>query len=147
MSAPEMSIPAALAELDRLDMPALKARWESVFDTPAPRGARDFLISRLSYRIQELRLGGLDEATARRLAAMTAKMDADGGRKPYAPDLPPVGTRLVREWKGVAHTVTITRDGFEYEGRPYVSLSAIARSITGTRWSGPYFFGLARRPR
>lgn len=55
------------------------------------------------------------------------------------------GTRLVREWNGIEHTVTVLRDGFEFEGRKYKSLSAIARAITGTRWNGRRFFGIARR--
>ena len=60
-------------------------------------------------------------------------------------DRPIVGTRLIREWKGVEHAVTVLADGYEYQGRRYKSLSAIARAITGTRWNGPAFFGLARR--
>jgi hypothetical protein len=64
-------------------------------------------------------------------------------------DRPVAGTRLIREWQGVEHTVTVLREGFEWEGRPYKSLSAIARGITGTRWNGLLFFGLktVRAPR
>ncbi len=57
-------------------------------------------------------------------------------------DRPIVGTRLIREWQGIEHTVTVLADGYEYQGRPYRSLSAIARAITGTRWNGPLFFAL-----
>ena len=57
-------------------------------------------------------------------------------------DRPITGTRLIREWQGVEHTATVLADGYEYQGRPYRSLSAIARAITGTRWNGPAFFGL-----
>ena len=53
-----------------------------------------------------------------------------------------VGTRLLREWQGIEHTVTVLDSGFEWEGRPYASLSSVARAITGTRWNGPLFFGL-----
>ena len=60
-------------------------------------------------------------------------------------DRPIIGTRLLREWQGVEQVVTVTADGFEWQGRPYKSLSAIARAITGTRWSGPAFFGLKAR--
>ena len=63
------------------------------------------------------------------------------------PRNPVVGTRLIREWQGVEHTVTVLDDGFEYQGRPYKSLSAIARAITGTRWNGYRFFGLRERKR
>ncbi len=60
-------------------------------------------------------------------------------------DRPVAGTRLIREWQGVEHHVTVLTDGYEYQGRKYKSLSAIARAIAGTRWNGPLFFGL-RRP-
>ena len=59
--------------------------------------------------------------------------------------MPVVGTRLVREWHGERHEVTVTKDGLEYEGRPYRSLSAVAKVISGGHWSGPAFFGL-RKP-
>ncbi|KAA5803582.1 DUF2924 domain-containing protein [Alkalicaulis satelles] len=145
MSAPDIPIAAALAELDALSVPELKARWQTLFDGQPPPANRGFLISRMSYRIQELRLGGLDEGTRRRLRAMADDYNSEASRKSVPRELPPIGTRLVRSWQGEDHTVTITRDGFEYEGRPYASLTAIARRITGTHWSGPYFFGLVRR--
>ena len=59
---------------------------------------------------------------------------------------PIAGTRLIREWQGVEHCVTVLADGYEYGGRPYKSLSALARAITGTRWNGWTFFGLRGRP-
>ena len=68
----------------------------------------------------------------------------DGKKKPKAKDItaPIVGTKLIREWQGVLHEVTALADGYEWQGRRYKSLSAIARAITGTRWNGPLFFGL-----
>jgi hypothetical protein len=72
--------------------------------------------------------------------------DLDGGkievRRKRADDRPIAGTKLIREWKGVEHTVTVLDDGYEWQGRPYKSLSAVARAIAGTRWNGPAFFGL-----
>ncbi len=69
-------------------------------------------------------------------------MAARSGKKPAANDRPIAGTRLIREWQGVEHTVTVTQDGYDWQGRPYKSLSAVARAITGTRWNGWTFFGL-----
>lgn len=145
MTKPELSIPAALAELEGLAIPELKERWRTLFDGPAPPCNRAFLIRRLSYRIQELRLGGLEGSTRARLKAMAKDYDGPAARKTIARHRPPVGTRLVRTWKGVAHIVTVTRDGFEFEGRPYATLTPIARRITGTSWNGPQFFGLERK--
>jgi hypothetical protein len=104
------------------------------------------LESRLAYRIQELAYGGLKPETVKRLEALGEQLD--GGniavRRRPADERPIAGTRLIREWHGVEHTVTVLKDGYEWQGRPYKSLSAIARAITGTRWNGPLFFGLRR---
>jgi Protein of unknown function (DUF2924) len=101
----------------------------------------------LAYRIQELAYGGLKPVTVTRLETLGEKLD--GGnitlRRIRADDRPIAGTRLVREYQGVEHVVTVLADGFDYEGRPYRSLSAIARAITGTRWNGWTFFGLRSR--
>ena len=105
---------------------------------------RRYLESRLAYRVQELAYGGLKPATVKRLQQLGEQLD--GGnittRRVRADLKPIVGTRLIREWQGVEHTVTVTLDGFEWQGRPYQSLSAIARAITGSRWNGWVFFGL-----
>jgi len=101
--------------------------------------------SRLAYRIQELAYGGLKLETIRRLERLGEELDG-GDRKKRGiradRDRPITGTRLLREWQGVEQVVTVTADGFEWQGRPYKSLSAIARAITGTRWNGWVFFGL-----
>ena len=74
---------------------------------------------------------------------MAAQVEGNGRRRARrAQERPVTGTRLIREWKGVEHSVTVLDKGFEYQGRPYQSLSPIARLITGTRWNGPLFFGL-----
>jgi hypothetical protein len=132
-------------------MPAkeLRQQWRELFDTEPPPFNRRFLESRLAYRIQELTYGGLKPETVRRLEALGEQLD--GGklatRRVRADIRPIAGTRLLREWQGVEHVVTVTGDGFEWQGRPYKSLSAIARAITGTRWNGWVFFGLKNHRR
>ena len=140
------NILSRLAALKTTPTPDLKKQWRELFDTEAPPYNRRFLESRLAYRIQELAYGGLKPATVERLEALGEQLD--GGnivlRRIRADDKPIAGTRLIREWQGVEHVVTVTADGFEWQGRPYKSLSAIARAITGTRWNGWVFFGLRR---
>jgi hypothetical protein len=124
-------------------MPALKAQWRQLFETEPPPYNRRDLESRLAYRIQELAYGGLKPDTVKRLEALADELE-EGGLTPRgrAKGRPIAGTQLVREWQGVEHRVTVTEGGFLHEGRPYKSLSAIARAITGTRWNGWVFFGL-----
>ena len=102
-----------------------------------------YLESRLAYRIQELSLGRLKPETVRRLEKLGEDVGCgDRKKNRIRADLKPItGTRLLREWQGVEHVVTVTADGFEWQGRPYKSLSAIARAITSTRWNGFIFFG------
>ena len=137
-------IPARLAALKTTPTPDLKKQWRELFDSEPPPFNRRYLESRLAYRIQELAYGGLKPETIRRLERLGE--DLDGGEKKKrgmrADAMPITGTRLLREWQGVEHFVTVTTDGFEWQGRPYKSLSAIARAITGTRWNGWMFFGL-----
>lgn len=138
---------ARLAALKATPTPDLKKLWRELFDTEAPPHNRRFLESRLAYRIQELTYGGLKPTTVERLEALGEQLD--GGnivlRRIRADDKPIAGTRLIREWQGVEHTVTVLNVGYEWQGRPYRSLSAIARAITGTRWNGWVFFGLKNR--
>ena len=138
------SILAQLAALKGAPAPALKAKWRALFDTEPPPYNRRFLESRLAYRIQELAYGGLKKETVERLRVLARQYDGKkGGRaNTRAGRLPIAGTRFVREWQGVQHCVTIRGDDFEFEGRPYKSLSAIAREITKVRWNGWVFFGL-----
>ena len=142
-------IPARLAALKTTPTPGLKKQWRDLFDSEPPPFNRRYLESRLAYRIQELAYGGLKPETLARLEALGEQLD--GGkitvRRIRGDDRPVAGTRLVREYRGVPHTVTVLRDGFEYEGRPYKSLSTIARAITGTRWNGWVFFGVPRTRR
>ena len=135
------SIAAHLAALPQTPTPELKALWQELYGKPPPPFSRPYLISRLAYRIQELAHGGLKPATRARLDALAEGLDPKAARK-RAPARLIVGTRLCRAWHGVEHTVTVLADGFDWQGRRYQSLSAIARAITGTRWNGPLFFGL-----
>ncbi|WP_298566089.1 DUF2924 domain-containing protein [uncultured Aliiroseovarius sp.] len=142
-------IPARLAALKTVSTPDLKAQWRDLFDSEPPPFNRRYLESRLAYRIQELAYGGLKPETVKRLEALGEQLDGGDRKKSrIRADLTPiVGTRLIREWKGVEHVVTVTADGFDWQGRPYKSLSAIARAITGTRWNGWFFFGLKNHRR
>ena len=135
---------AQLAALKGLPAPALKTKWRALFDNEPPPYNRRFLESRLAYRIQELAYGGLKQETVERLRVLAKQYNGKpGGVSKFRTDrIPIAGTRLIREWKGVEHCVTIRGDDFEYNGRPYKSLSAIAREVTGTRWNGLVFFGL-----
>ena len=137
------SIAAQLAILPQKTTPELKQLWQDLFGKPAPPFTRSYLISRLAYRVQELALGGLKPATRARLDALAAGLDPKAARKRTA-TRPVAGTRLVREWGGAEHIVTVLVVGFEHQGRRYQSLSAVARAITGTRWNGLVFFGLKR---
>ena len=130
----------------------LKAQWRKLFEREPPPFNRRYLESRLAYRIQELAYGGLKPATLERLRVLGeqyAPKPKGALGKARTIDRPVTGTRFIREWQGVEHTVTVLREGYEYEGRPYKSLSAIARAIPGTRWNGLVFFGLktVRAPR
>ena len=110
---------------------------------------RGFLEGRLAYRIQELTYGGPDRETRRMLDLLADEVEGTLTRKSQIADPrnPVTGTKLIRDWDGVAHTVTVLKDGFDWGGRRYKSLSAIARAITGTQWNGYRFFGLRARKR
>jgi hypothetical protein len=139
---------AQLAALKTSPVGVLKQKWRDLFEGEAPPYNRRFLESRLAYRIQELAYGGLKPETIERLDALADELDGKGSkRRRSLANRPIIGTRLIREWKGVEHCVTVRDEDFEYQGRPYKSISAIARAITGTRWNGWVFFGLKSRQR
>ena len=148
-TAADASVVAELAALKRMSVAELKAKWADLFGAPAPNNSRSFLELRLGYRIQELTIGGLSRETRRTLDLLADEVEGQIGRKAIIADSrnPVVGTRLVREWGGVEHTVTVMKDGFDLQGRKFKSLSAVAKAITGTQWNGYRFFGLreARR--
>jgi hypothetical protein len=140
----DATVLARLAALKRMPVTDLKAEWKTLFGTDAPNNSRGFLELRLAHRIQELTYGAVARETSKLLNALADEVEGKPGRKSMIADSrnPVVGTRLVREWNGAEHTTIVLRDGFEFEGRKYKSLSAIARHITGTRWNGYRFFGL-----
>ncbi len=140
----DATVLARLAALKSMSVADLKTEWRSLFGADAPNNSRPFLELRLGHRIQELAYGGPSRETVRLLDALADELRGKPGRRAMIGDSrrPVAGTKLVREWNGVEHTVTVLRDGFEFEGRKYKSLSAIARAITDTRWNGWRFFGL-----
>ncbi|WP_442970686.1 DUF2924 domain-containing protein [Roseomonas sp. USHLN139] len=144
---PPADVLGRLAALQSAPIALLKQQWRELFGKEPPPFNRAYIQSRLAYRIQELAYGGLKRETRARLQALGEQLD--GGnvvlRRIRADSRPLPGTRLLREYDGVEHVVTVRPDNFDYEGRPYRSLSAIARHITGTRWNGWTFFGL-RKP-
>jgi hypothetical protein len=139
-----IEILAALAGLKAMTVPDLQAKWAAIFDAPAPNASRGNLELRIGYRLQELALGGLRREARRTLDALAGEV-ANGAPGPMVADprRPMPGTRLVRDWEGIEHSVTVRADGFEWEGRRFKSLSAAARAITGTNRNGWKFFGLA----
>jgi hypothetical protein len=122
----------------------LRAEWRRLYPGEPPRTSRDLLLRGIAYRCQELKHGGLGRMNRRKLRTL-AKMFQTMGRVARDPGLAlKPGARLVREWHGRTHTVTVTEDGFEYAGTSYSSLTKIAKKITGVHCSGPRFFGLVR---
>ena len=139
----DIEVSRRLEALSDLSPDELRKEWRRLYRSQPPRLSRDLLVRAIAYRIQELRYGGLSKATSRKLAALVQARRSDGEIAPEGAQRIRAGARLVREWNGRTHTVTVEEDGFTYAGRNYRSLSAIAREITGARWSGPRFFGLA----
>lgn len=149
---------AEIARLPGLGLDDLRERWRRLFDEEPPSYGRRFLVERLAYRMQELELGGLSDETRRRMDALLEEAGCDemgrrtrgkkNGRRPAEQALLP-GTLITREWRGERYEVSVLPRGFEYQGRPYRSLSAIAREITGGHWNGRLFFGVGprRKPR
>jgi hypothetical protein len=132
-----------LAELRGLNATTLKQRWRVLYRTEAPvHIGRAFLLQAAAYRLQERVLGGLKPST-RRLLERAAEDNVERRPPTEAPaaKITP-GSVLIREWHGVSHRVTVLGDGVLLRGARYRSLSEVARKITGTRWSGPRFFGL-----
>ncbi len=135
---------AQLAALKTAPIGVLKQRWRDLFETAPPAYSRKFMQARLGQRIQELAYGGPDPGIVRQLEEWGERLSKVRGRPKHRRDdrRPIAGTRLIREWQGIDHCVTVRDADYEYQGRPFRSLSAIARAITGTRWNGWVFFGL-----
>jgi hypothetical protein len=147
MSRPAIDIAAELARLSELTIFELRGEWRRLHRMPPPmRLSRDLLIRGITYKLQERVYGGFSKSTARKLERASAAVATSGSGKATPPLSLKQGTRLVREWRGVTHTVLVHADGVEWRGQRYRSLSVVAREITGAHWSGPRFFGLRHRP-
>lgn len=132
-----MSRTVRTTDLETMDRAALMALWSETFGTPVPKGlSQPFLRRFLAFELQSGCHGGLPTRLKAQLAARQS-----GKLKTAAPLVKP-GGRLLREWNGVTHVVDVIEEGYLWEGQRHRSLSAIARAITGARWSGPRFFGL-----
>ena len=137
---------ARIVALKSASIEELKKTWRELFKTEPPPYNRRFLENRLAYRIQELAYGGLKASTVKRLEELGEQLDGGNPRvRSRRVDHRPVaGTKLIREWQGNSYEVTVQVLDFEFQGRPYKSLSHIAREITGTIWNGWAFFGLKK---
>ena len=135
-----------IAALPTLDKAKLLAIWAENFSKdPPPQLHKRLMVALLAYRIQEKVFGGLSHAARRRLREVAVSLRTDKASQERPDSAPQTGTRLLRVWRGETHEVIATGSGYAYRGQTYSSLSKIAREITGTRWSGPLFFGL-RKP-
>jgi hypothetical protein len=127
---------------DGISLNELREEYQALYRTEAPKLSRDLLLRAIGYRRQEIEYGSISKATRRKLQTI-AKAIRSTGRVGPSPGLSlKPGARLVREWQGRTHTVTVTDDGLEYAGASYPSLTKVAQKITGAHWSGPRFFGL-----
>jgi hypothetical protein len=133
----------ALSRLPTLEIGALRQQWRALYKAEAsPHLSRELLVRAVAYRMQEFALGGLRPARQRELRQIAQQFKETGAANmPPRPELKP-GARLIREWQGRTYDVLVLDDGFSWRDTHYRSLSALARKITGTAWSGPLFFGL-----
>ena len=134
-----------IASLPKLGTDELRERWKAMFGkAPSCDISRSFLTRAIAYRLQEKAFGGLKPST-RRLLAEFVDDRGNGSASAAAPSrIVRPGAVLEREWRGISHQVSVLEEGFRFRGKRYRSLSEVAREITGTRWSGPLFFGFKR---
>ena len=126
---------AGLADLSRDE---LLEQWTCLIGAEPPkRLTKDLLVRGIAYEIQAEALGGFTDAEKKELTALAA------GPRPANLPKPKAGVRLYRSWRGITHEVLVLESGYSWRGNNYASLSEVARAITGTRWSGPRFFGVA----
>ena len=135
-----------IACLPAMSKPELLSIWARNFNhAPPPTLRKDLMVPILAYRIQEREYGGLSNTSRRKLREIAKSPPPGKLGQDVGPSSPGKGTRLVRSWKGEIHEVLASDDGFTYRGKQFSNLSQIAREITGTRWSGPLFFGTKER--
>jgi hypothetical protein len=135
------SLATKLNALATMSSAALRAEWRRVYRAPAPALSSDLLARGIAYRLQEKESGRLEPALERELVRLAASETRSQPCSPVATSLRP-GTTLARTWNGESHRVLVAEDGYQYNNESYASLSRIAHVITGTKWSGPRFFGL-----
>lgn len=142
-----MRLAEQLSRLTTLSSAELRDEWRRVLKEPAPPLSADLLTRGIAYRLQERVHGAMTGATRRRIERLVGQLDRRGEVAAERAPVLKVGTRLVRDWQGRSHHVLVLDDGFLFEDRRYASLTAVAATITGAKWSGPRFFGLKRRPK
>jgi len=141
-----MPVADELAVIEAMSIEELRERWRTTRNIdPPPSLSTRLLQSVLAYDVQVKRFGGLSQSAERKLARIAARLEKDPNAAALEDEGPAPGARLVREWGGKRHEVEVLNEGFAYRGKIYASLSEIARTITGARWSGPRFFGLKNR--
>jgi hypothetical protein len=132
-----------IAGLSKLGIDELREHWKAMYGRVASKEiGRSFLTRAIAYRLQERAYGGLKPSTRRLLARITEEIATGSSPKKSQIRKARPGTVLIREWQGNAHRVTMLDEGVSFNGKHYRSLSEVAREITGSRWSGPRFFGL-----
>ena len=142
MTTQETTTIEQLAQLPHLPMPRLWALWDELFDQRPGHHHRTYLESRIAYKLQERAFGGLSSHVRRKLELIGKTGEVPNHKRRADASLVP-GTTLVREYNGITYRVRVLEDGrFDLDGRPFKSLSAVARAITGSVYSGPVFFGL-----
>lgn len=133
-------------EVGSLNLDELRSLWLKHLKLPLPKHrSRDLLARALSYQLQAQTVGGLTQTLKRKLDDLAPRFASDRKFTPAPAERPKSGSVFIREWNGVDHVVTVTSTGFLYDGKPFASLSAVARAITGTHWNGPQFFRLRER--
>ena len=140
-----LDLASRLSAMEQMDLSSLKGEWRRLYGTEPPQLSRDLILRAVAYRIQERASGGLSKVSERRLDRLVSDLRSGGEPTPEVASRLRPGGRLIREWRGRTHTVDVLESGFAYAGETYSSLTTIAKVITGAHWSGPRFFGLARR--
>ncbi len=141
----ETTVSAQLAALPQIPMAELWKLWDEHFSRRPGTWNRDYVTSRVAFKIQERAFGGIDPDIKRKLLRLGESQSVFGKRRGSEMHLMP-GTVLMRDWNEATHRVVVTPDGlYDLDGKVFKSLSAVARHITGTQWSGPAFFGVKRK--
>ena len=143
----DAALEAEIGRLPDLGLPELRARWKTLFGHPAPKSLRrNFLARAVAYQMQVEVYGGLSAATKRQLRDIASAVRKGNTNAVLGSIRIRPGAQLIRQWQGTTHTVTSLHHGFEWNGKTYKSLSAVANAITGTNWNGYAFFGIKRTP-